>query len=86
MTAGCTLRAVLPLAGPGLILLFALAVEHWRYQPVTSRRPGPDMRVPPDPTRLIGVLRQPVLLTLAEISRFVYVRDPIAVRHVLKLA
>jgi hypothetical protein len=25
-----------------LILLFALAVEHWRYKPLTSSRPGPD--------------------------------------------
>lgn len=40
--AGCNLGSVLRPAIPGLVLLFGLAVERWRYKPVTSRRPGPD--------------------------------------------
>ena len=40
--AGCNLGVVLRLAVPGLVLLFALAVERWRYKPVTTRRPGPE--------------------------------------------
>jgi hypothetical protein len=40
--ARCNIGVVLRLAVPGLILLFALAVERWRYKPVTTRRPGPE--------------------------------------------
>jgi hypothetical protein len=42
LIVGCALRVVLPFAVPGLLLLFALVVEQWRYKPVTARRPGPD--------------------------------------------
>ena len=38
--AGCTLGATLRFAVPGLVLLFALVVERWRYKPVTGRPPG----------------------------------------------
>jgi hypothetical protein len=40
--AGCNLGVVLRLAIPGLVLLFGLVVERWRYKPVTTRLPGPD--------------------------------------------
>jgi hypothetical protein len=40
--ASCSLGAVLRIAVPGFVLLFGLLVEHWRYKPLTSRRPGPD--------------------------------------------
>lgn len=40
--AGCTLGIVLRPAIPGLVLLFGLVVERWRYKPVTTRLPGPD--------------------------------------------
>jgi hypothetical protein len=39
---GCTLGVILRLAVPGLVLLFGLAVERWRYKPVTGRPPGAD--------------------------------------------
>jgi hypothetical protein len=40
--AGCTLGAILRLAVPGLVLLFALVVERWRYKPVTGHPAGAD--------------------------------------------
>jgi hypothetical protein len=40
--AGAALGVTLRLAVPGLVVLFALLVEHWRYKPLASRRPGPD--------------------------------------------
>jgi hypothetical protein len=40
--AGCTLGLALRLAVPGIILLFTLVVERWRYKPLKSRRPNPD--------------------------------------------
>ena len=40
--AGCNLGIVLQLAIPGLVLMFGLLVERWRYKPVTIHRPGPD--------------------------------------------
>ena len=40
--AGCNLGIVLRLAIPGLVLMFGLLVERWRYKPVTIHRPGPD--------------------------------------------
>jgi hypothetical protein len=40
--AGCNLGVVLRLAIPGLLLLFGLAIERWRYKPVTTDRLGPD--------------------------------------------
>jgi hypothetical protein len=40
--AGCNLGIVLRLGIPGLVLLFGLVVERWRYKPVTTLRPGPD--------------------------------------------
>lgn len=38
--SGCTVGTVLRLAVPGLVLLFGLSVEHWRYKPVSARTPG----------------------------------------------
>jgi hypothetical protein len=38
----CNIGVVLRLAIPGLVLLFGLVVERWRYKPVTTRLPGPD--------------------------------------------
>jgi hypothetical protein len=38
----CNNGVVLRLAIPGLVLLFGLVVERWRYKPVTTRLPGPD--------------------------------------------
>ncbi len=40
--AGCNLGVVLRMAIPGLVLLFGLVVERWRYKLVTTRRPGSD--------------------------------------------
>jgi hypothetical protein len=40
--AGCNLGIVLRLTIPGLVLMFGLLVERWRYKPVTIHRPGPD--------------------------------------------
>ena len=40
--AGCTIGTILRFAVPGLVLLFALVVERWRYKTLTSCRPGPD--------------------------------------------
>jgi hypothetical protein len=39
--AGCGMGAALRLAVPGLVLLFGLLVERWRYKPLTDRQPGP---------------------------------------------
>jgi hypothetical protein len=39
---GCALGVTSRLAVPGLLLLFGLVVERWRYKSLTSRRPGPD--------------------------------------------
>jgi hypothetical protein len=62
--AGRPLDAVLRLAVPGLVLLFALVVENWRYKPLTGP-PGPD-RVPtaerfvdPESGRLVTVFYKP---------------------------
>ena len=63
--AGCTLGAILRLAVPGLVLLFALVVERWRYKARTSRRPGPDWVptnerfVDPESGSLVTVFYQP---------------------------
>jgi hypothetical protein len=62
---GCTLALVLRLAVPGVILLFALLVEHWRYKPLKSRRPGPDWLrtderfVDPESGKLVAVFYKP---------------------------
>jgi hypothetical protein len=40
--AGCSLGVVLRPAIPGIVLLFGLAIERWRYKPLTTDRPGPD--------------------------------------------
>jgi hypothetical protein len=62
---GCPLGAILRLAVPGSILLFALLVERWRYKPVASRRPGPDWIatderfVDPESGQLVAVFYQP---------------------------
>jgi hypothetical protein len=62
---GCALPPVLHLAVPGLVLLFALAIERWRYKPLTSGRPGPDWIstderfVDPESGRLVTVFYKP---------------------------
>lgn len=40
--AGWNLGLVLRLAIPGLVLLFGLVVERWRYKLVITHRPGPN--------------------------------------------
>lgn len=40
--AGCPLSSSLRLSVPGLVLVFGLLLEQWRYKPLTSRHPGPD--------------------------------------------
>jgi hypothetical protein len=63
--AGCTLGATLRLAVPGLVLLFALVVERWRYKPVTGHPPGTDWVptnerfVDPESGKLVTVFYQP---------------------------
>jgi hypothetical protein len=63
--AGCTLGLVLRLAAPGVILLFALLVEHWRYKPLKNRRPGSDWLptderfVDPESGKLVVVFYKP---------------------------
>ncbi len=65
VVAGCTLGATLRLAVPGLVLLFALVVERWRYKPVTGRSPGADWVptnerfVDPESGKLVAVFYQP---------------------------
>ena len=50
---------------PGLVLLFALVVERWRYKPVTGRPPGADWVptnerfVDPESGKLVTVFYQP---------------------------
>ena len=62
--AGCGRFAAPPL-GAGLVLLIGLAVEHWRYQPLADRSPGPgwvatDERfVDPETGKLVRVYHQP---------------------------
>lgn len=62
---GCTLGLVFRLAVPGVILLFALLVEHWRYKPLNSRHPGPDWLptderfVDPESGKLVAVFYKP---------------------------
>lgn len=62
--AGCTFGVVLRLAIPGLVLLFGLIVERWRYKPLTGR-PGPDWVpteerfVDPESGRLVTVFYKP---------------------------
>ena len=63
--SGCTLGLVLRLAVPGVILLFALLFEHWRYKPLKSRHPGPDWLptherfVDPESGKLVAVFYKP---------------------------
>ena len=63
--AGCTLGLVFRIAVPGVILLFTLLVEHWRYKPLKDRRPGPnwvstDERfVDPESGKLVAVFYKP---------------------------
>jgi hypothetical protein len=47
LIGGCAPGVALRVAVPGLVLLFALGVEQWRYKPLTTGRPGPDW-VPTD--------------------------------------
>ena len=62
---GCTLALVLRLAVPGVILLFALLVEHWRYKLLKDRRPDPDWVstderfVDPESGKLVAVFHKP---------------------------
>ena len=62
---GCALGVTLRLAVPGLLLLFGLVVERWRYKTLTSRRPGPDWVptnerfVDPESGKLVTVFYQP---------------------------
>lgn len=63
--AGCALGAALRFAVPGLLLLFALVVEHWRYKPMTGRSPGAgwvrtnERFVDPESGKLVTVFYQP---------------------------
>jgi hypothetical protein len=63
--AGCDLGLVLRLVIPGLVLLFGLAVERWRYKPVTGRPPGADRVttnewfVDPESGKFVSVFYQP---------------------------
>lgn len=63
--AGCTMGAALSLAVPGLVLLFGLLVEPWRYKPLTGRRPGAgwiptDERfIDPESGKLVAVFYEP---------------------------
>ena len=63
--AGCTLGVTLRFAIPGLVLLFGLAVERWRYKPVTGRPTGADWVptherfVDPESGRLVTVFYHP---------------------------
>jgi hypothetical protein len=62
---GCALGVTLRLAVPGLLILFGLVVERWRYKRLTSRHPGPDWVltnerfVDPESGNLVTVLYQP---------------------------
>ena len=64
-TAGCTLGVTLRLAVPGLLLLFGLATERWRYKPVLVRQPGADWVatterfVDPESGKTVTVVYQP---------------------------
>ena len=63
--AGCGLGAALRLGVPGLVLVLALAVERWRYMPLTTSRPGRDWVptderfVDPESGRLVTVFYKP---------------------------
>jgi hypothetical protein len=63
--AGCAPGAILRLAIPGLVLLFALVVERWRYKPVTGGAPGAgwvptnERFVDPESGKLVTVFYQP---------------------------
>ena len=63
--SGCALGVTLRLAVPGLLLLFGLVVEPWRYKRLSSRRPGPDWVptnerfVDPESGNLVTVFYQP---------------------------
>ena len=60
--AGCTLGATLRLAVPGLVLLFGLVVERWRYKPVTGRLPR--RRTGFRPTSALSTRRAAKLVTV----------------------
>ncbi len=61
--AGCTISAALAI--PGLVLLFGLLVEPWRYKPLADREPGPgwiptDERfIDPESEKLVTVFYKP---------------------------
>ena len=63
--AGCALGVTLRLAVPGLVLLFGLAVERWRYKPVAGRPPGAgwvatnERFVDPESGKMVTVFYQP---------------------------
>ena len=63
--AGYTIGVVLRLAVPGLVLLFGLLVEAWRYKPLTDHQPGPgwiptDERfIDPESGKLVAVFYKP---------------------------
>lgn len=95
--AGCDLGIVLRLATPGLVLLFGLVVERWRYKRVTTRRPEPDWVstnerfVDPESGETVTVFYQPSTGerryvagrpgTVASESHRLDVRDGGAARH-----
>ena len=63
--SGCSVGTVLRFAAPGLVLLFGLSVEHWRYKPVSARTPEQgwvatnERFVDPESGQLITVYYQP---------------------------
>jgi hypothetical protein len=63
--AGYSLGLVLRLGVPGLVMLFGLVLERWRYKSVTARRPGPDWVatderfVDPESGKLVTVFYRP---------------------------
>jgi hypothetical protein len=63
--AGCSLGVILRPAIPGLVLLFGLAVERWRYKLVTTHRPGTDWVstnerfIDPESGKMVTVFYQP---------------------------
>ena len=63
--SGCSLAVVLRPAVPGMVLLIALCIEHWRYQPLSTRAPGAgwvttgERFVDPESGRLVTVFYKP---------------------------
>ena len=73
--AGCAGWALFETAFAGFLLIGAVVIERWRYQPLGDKRPGPDWIatgerfVDPETGRLVAVFYKPATGERRYVSR-----------------